>query len=145
MSEFVFNIAIGKVATYVELPAANDALIAVPIEASGLEADATLRTYSTLSALLAASNNEQTTLGRKTLASVTSGSGNPRYYDAADLSWLGGTGNAIAAIVVCYDPDTTGGTDADLVPLVKLYAPFTPTGGDISYIFNTNGFASSIN
>jgi hypothetical protein len=54
VADFVFNIAKGKVAYYATLPAANDALIVIPIESSGVESDATLRDYDTVSALLAA-------------------------------------------------------------------------------------------
>lgn len=143
MADIVFNIAKGKVASYAALSAANDALIAVPIETTGIESDATLRDYDTLSALLAAANNEQSTMGRKTLASVTItvDDTNDRVdVDAADITWTAATGNAISALVICYDPDTTAGTDADLVPLVKLDAVATPAGGDIVYQFNSAGF-----
>jgi len=143
MADIVFNQAKGKVAQLATLPAANDALIAVPIETTGIESDATLRDYDTLSALLAAANNEQTTMGRKTLASVTVtvDDTNDRVdVDCADPTWTAATGNAISAIVICYDPDTTAGTDADLVPLVKLDAAATPAGGDITYQVAAGGF-----
>ena len=143
MADTVFNIAKGKVAQLATLPAANDALIAVPIETTGIEADGTLQDYDTLSALLAGASNEQTTMGRKTLASVTvtvDDTNNRVDVDCADITWTAATGNAISAIVVCYDPDTTGGTDADLVPLVKLDAVATPAGGDITYQVASGGF-----
>jgi hypothetical protein len=143
MADTVFNIAKGKVAYYAGLPAANDALIAVPIETTGIETDAVLRDYDNLSVLLAASNNEQTTMGRKTLASVTVtvDDTNDRVdVDCADITWTAATGNAISALVVCYDPDTTTGTDTDLIPLVKLDAVVTPAGGDITYQVAASGF-----
>lgn len=72
MANQVFNISKGRFVYYCTLPAAADALIVVPIETSGLEADDTLNNYDDLAALLAAANNEQTTMGRKTVsASVT--------------------------------------------------------------------------
>lgn len=135
MASFVFNIAKGRVAYYASLPAANDAIIAIPIEASGVEADATLIDYDTVSALLAAANNEQTTMGRKTLASVaaTVDDANDRVnLDSADITWSGATGNAISDILICYDPDTTGGTDADLIPLSWHDFSATPDGTDIT-------------
>lgn len=144
MSDIVFNIAKGKIAYYGSLPATNDALIAVPIETTGIEADSVLRDYDNLSVLLAAASNEQTTMGRKTLASVTVtvDDTNDRVdVDAADVVWSSATGNAVSALVICYDPDTTGGTDADLVPLVKLDFVATPAGGDITAQFATGGFA----
>ena len=72
MANEVFNIVKGRFVHWSTLPAASDALIVVPIETSGLEADNTLNNYDDLQALLAAANNEQTTMGRKTVsASVT--------------------------------------------------------------------------
>lgn len=135
MASITFNVACGKVGYYAGLPAANDALIVVPIETAGIVSDAVMRDYADLSTLLAGASNEQTTMGRKTLASVsvTVDNTNDRVAcDAADVTWTGATGNAIGALVVCYDPDTTGGTDADLIPLTKHDFAVTPDGTDIT-------------
>lgn len=113
MADFVFNIAKGRVAYYASLPAANDALIAIPIEAAGVESDATLKDYDTVAVLLAAANNEQSTMGRKTLAtvSVTVDDTNDRVnIDCDDITWSGATGNAISDILICYDPETPTGS-----------------------------------
>lgn len=134
MSSFIFNIAKGKIAYYAGLPASADALIAIPIEASGVEADAVLVDYDTVSALLAAATNEQSTMGRKTLASVTvtvDDTNDRVALDCADITWTGATGNAISDILICYDPDTGTGTDADLVPLSWHDFSATPDGSDI--------------
>ena len=122
MANIVFNMALGKVKYYAELPATNDALIMVPLELTGLVADSVMRDYDNLSLLLAGASNEQTTVGRKTLASVTVTVDDTNDWvalDAADVTWTAPTGNAVGAVVICYDPDTTGGTDADLIPLTK--------------------------
>jgi hypothetical protein len=144
MADLVFNIAKGRVAELAALGAANDALILVPLESSGLVADATMRDYDTLDAILAGASNEQTSnLTRKTLASVTVtvDDTNDRVdVDAADVTFTAATGNAVGAVVVCYDGDTTGGTDANIVPLVKLDASFTPAGGDVTLQFDSAGF-----
>ena len=135
MATIVFNIALGRIADYASLPAANDALVMVPLESSGLVADSTMRDYDTLSDLLAGASNEQTSVGRKTLASVTVtvDDANDRVaVDAADVTWTAPTGSAIGAVVICYDPDTTGGTDADLVPLTKHDLSWTPDGNNFS-------------
>jgi hypothetical protein len=135
VSSFVFNIAKGKIAYYAGLPASADALIAIPIEASGVEADSVLVDYDTVSALLAGATNEQSTMGRKTLASVsvTVDDTNDRVaLDCADITWSGATGNAISDILICYDPDTGTGTDADLVPLSWHDFTATPDGTDIT-------------
>jgi len=139
MADFVFNIAKGKVKYYAELPGTNDALIVIPLESSGLEADATLKDYDTVSALLAGTTNEQTTAGRKTITSVTvtPDDTNDRLdLDFADQTWTALTGNAIGALLVAYDPDTTGGTDADLIPLTKHDWAITPDGSDVTATVN---------
>lgn len=146
MTDFAFNVSKGKDAYYASLPAANDALVAVPIEATGVESDAVLKDYDNLSALLAAASNEQTTMGRKTLTGVTvttDDSGDKQVVDFADPTWTSATGNATAKLIVCYDPDTTGGTDADLIPLYGLDFVATPAGGDITYQVNAAGVAST--
>ncbi|KAB2384741.1 hypothetical protein [Actinomadura montaniterrae] len=135
MADIVFNIALGKVAYYAGLPAANDGLVVVPIEATGLETDAVLRDYDNLSVLLAASNNEQTTMGRKALASVTATVDdiNDRVnMDAADVTWTAAGGNPVGALIICYDPDVSTGTDADLIPLSKHGWSITPDGSDVT-------------
>ena len=131
MGNLVFNQALGRVAYYCSLPAANDALIAVPIETTGIVADSVMRDYDTLADLLAGASNEQTTMGRKALTgvTVTVDDTNDRVaVDCADITWTAATGNPISAIVICYDPDTTGGTDTDLIPLTKHDLSMTPDG-----------------
>lgn len=142
MADIIANIAKGKIANYASLPAANDALIVIPIETSGIESDATLRDYDNASVLLAAANNEQSTMGRKTLASVTVtvDDTNDRVdIDAADTVWTAATGNAISALTVNYDDDTTGGADTSLVFLAKFDFAATPAGGDITAQWNSAG------
>lgn len=134
MADFVFNIAKGRVAELAALAAANDAIVLIPIETTGLESDATLRDYDTVAALLAASNNEQSTMGRKTLASVTvtvDDSNDRVDVDAADVTWTAATGNAISKLITAFDLDTTGGTDANLVPLTAHDFVITPDGSDV--------------
>ncbi|GAA0705252.1 hypothetical protein GCM10010193_70400 [Kitasatospora atroaurantiaca] len=135
MADLCFNVALGRLAYYASLPAANDALIAIPYAASGLPSDATLRDCATVAAIASAGATEQTTLGRKTLSSVTVTVNNTNdrvELDAADLSWTATAGAAIAAVVICYDPDSTGGVDADLVPLTKHDVTMTPDGTNLS-------------
>lgn len=146
MANIVFNIALGRLAYYASLPATNDALIMVPIETSGIVSDATMRDYDDLNALLGGASNEQTTMGRKTLASVTAtvDDTNDRVnIDCADVTWTAATGNAISAVVICYDPDTTGGTDADLIPLTKHDVTMTPDGSDFTLTIADFARASS--
>ena len=142
MANIVFNIAKGRV---VELynrvennDPANSAIILVPIETAGLEADATLIDADTLAAVLSGTTNEQTTMGRKTLTDADLAAlpapddTNDRYeVSLPTTTWTAATGNAISKILVCYDSDTTGGTDANIIPLTMFDFAQTPSGADI--------------
>jgi hypothetical protein len=135
MATFTFNDALGKVAYYASLPAANDGLVMIALEASGLETDAVLRDKDDFAAVVAGTTNEQATVGRKPLASVTvtvNDTHDRVDIDAADVTWTAPTGNAIGAVVICYDPDTTTGTDADLIPLTKHDLTWSPDGNNFT-------------
>jgi hypothetical protein len=135
MADGVFNISKGKEKYYAELPAANDALIIVLLKATGLEADDTLNNYDDLAALLAAANDEAdfTNYARKSLTAgsitITLSDGNNRLeIDLTDQTWTaagGGTNNTLGKLLICYDPDTTAGTDSSIVPIA--YYDFTAT------------------
>jgi hypothetical protein len=143
MSNFVFNIAKGRVNELAKLPAANDALIGVLLQTTGLESDATLMDYADLGALLAASNDEQTVMGRKTLASVTvtpDNTNDRQEADAADPTWSGATGNPVSKLLICYDGDTTSGTDSNIIPLCAYDWSVTPNGSDVTAVLNAAGF-----
>lgn len=142
MANIVFNISKGRIGEYYNRVKSNDptnaAFILVPIETAGLEADATLIDVDTLTALLAGTTNEQTTMGRKTLtdADLVAMPAPDDTNDRLDLSlptttWVAATGNAISKIAVCYDPDTTAGTDANIIPLTMFDFTATPSGTDI--------------
>lgn len=142
MANIVFNIAKGRV---VELynrvennDPANSALIIIPIETAGLESDATLIDVDTVSALLAGTTNEQTTMGRKTLtdadlAALPAPDDTNDRYDISlpTVTWTAASGNAISKLVVAYDSDTTTGTDANIIPLTMFDFAQTPSGADI--------------
>ncbi len=154
MADFVFNIALGRVNEYVNRVDSNDptnsALIIVALKASGLEADATLRDYDTLSALLAAANDEATNTGyaRKTITDSSIAMGTPDDTnnrldaDIADQVWTAvqTSGGAWGKLLVCYDSDTTGGTDANIIPLTAHDFTVTPDGSDITAQVNASGF-----
>lgn len=143
MANFSFDYAKGRIVHYASLPASNDALIVVPIEATGIQADSAMRVHANLAALLAASSNEQTSMGRKTATGVTVTVDTTNHWvdvDMADPTWTSASGAAIAALVICYNPDTTGGSDTDLIPLVKLDCALTPDGGDLVGTVPAAGF-----
>lgn len=144
MGNLVFNIAKGRAAHYATLPAASDALVVVPIESAGIESDAVLKDYDDLASLLASTNNEQTTMGRKLVsASVTVTVDDVNDWvdvDMPDQIWIGVTGNPISALLVCYDADTGAGGDANIIPLTKHDFVSTPDGTDIVGQVETGGF-----
>lgn len=142
MANIVFNIAKGRVVEYYNRVKSNDptnsALILIPIETSGLESDATLIDVDTVTALLAGTTNEQSTMGRKTLtdselAALPAPDDTNDRYDISlpTVTWTSAAGNAISKIVVAYDSDTTSGTDANIIPLTMFDAVATPDGNDL--------------
>jgi len=143
MANIVFNIAKGRVKEFYNRVESNDptnaAIILVPIETSGLEADATLIDKDDLAAVLSGTTNEQTTMGRKTLTdadlaalSAPDDTNDRNECDLPTVTWTGATGNAISKILVCYDSDTTGGTDSAIIPLTMFDFAVTPSGSDIT-------------
>jgi hypothetical protein len=147
MAAVVANISKGRIAHYASLPAANDALILVLLKSAGVESQATLQDYDTLQALLAATNDECdfTNYTRKTLSvtqNAVDDTNNWWNIDVADVVYTsagGATNNTGAMAVVCYDPDTTAGTDADLVPMGIFDASFTTNGNNLNVNINASG------
>ena len=142
MPNIVFNIAKGRIVEFYNRvennDPANSALILVPIETTGLETDVVLIDVDTLTALVAGTTNEQTVMGRKTLTDVelvalpAPDDTNDRYeVSLPSVTWVGATGNPISKIAVCYDNDTTAGTDANIIPLTMFDFVMTPSGADI--------------
>lgn len=145
MAVLIPNIAKGRLAYYATLPAANDALVWVLF--SGTETDDNLRDADTLSAIIALAVDEATFTGysRQTATGVTvtvDDTNNRVDLDAADPSWSPTSAQALTRIALCYDPDTTGGTDADLIPLlIDDFALTTATSGTLGYTVAAAGFA----
>lgn len=142
MANIVMNIAKGRVIELYNRVKSNDpansALILVPIETAGLEADSVLIDADTLTALLSGTTNEQTTMGRKTLTDADLAAlpapddTNDRYeVSLPTTTWTAASGNPISKIAVCYDSDTTAGTDANIIPLTLFDFVQSPSGADI--------------
>lgn len=154
MGDFVFNIAKGRVAEFYNRVDSNDpansALVIVALKASGIEADSVLRDYDTLSAILAAANDEATNTGyaRKVLtdsdlSAFAADDTNDRVdLDIADQTWTAveATGGAWAKLLICYDSDTTGGDDTNIIPLTAHDFAVTPDGSDITAQIASAGF-----
>ena len=141
MSDFVFNIAKGRVAELFNRVDSNDptnsAIIVVPVD-RGAATDATLKDLDTLSAVLG-SVTERTTGGwtRKTLtdadlSAIAVDDTNDRMPATIPaVLWSAVTAGAVTDLVFCYDSDTISGTDANIVPLVMSAFPITPDGSDV--------------
>lgn len=144
MAALIPNIAKGKFAYYATLPATNDALIWIAW--INTETDANIRDTDNATTMIALALDEATFTGysRQTATGVvvTVDDTNDRVdVDAADPSWSPTTAQALTRISNHYDPDTTGGTDADLIPLfVDDFAITTPTSGTAGYTVNSAGF-----
>ena len=142
MANIVFNIAKGRVVEFYNRVENNDpaasAIILVPIETTGLEADSVLIDKDDLAAVLSGTTNEQTTMGRKTLTDADLAAlpapddTNDRYeVSLPTVTWTAAAGNAISKILVCYDSDTAAGTDSNIIPLTMFDFAQTPSGADI--------------
>lgn len=153
MADFIFNIAKGRVVEYYNRVKSNDpansALVIVAIDANG-DTDATMKDRDDLAALLGGTANEvtNTNYARKVLtdsdlaALPSPDDTNDRFdIDIPDQTW-----SAVAAdtvwtdIIICYDPDTTGGTDSAIIPLTCHDFPITPDGSDIVMQVPAAGF-----
>lgn len=146
-SDIVFNVAKGRIAYYASLPAANDALILVLLKSSGLVSDATMKDYDDLAAILAGASDEAdfTNYARKTLASVTvtvNDTDDRVDIDCDDVVYTsagGASNNTMGKAIICYDPDTTGGTDSSIIPLSAHSYDGTTDGSTITLTMPTGG------
>lgn len=145
MAQMITNISKGRFARYADLPNANDALVWVLF--SGSETDANILDTDSLTTMVALAVDEATFTGyaRVTASGVTvtvDDTNNRVDVDVTtDPSWSPTTAQALTRIGLFYDPDTTGGTDADLVPVfVDDFALTTPTSGTVTYQVAAGGF-----
>jgi hypothetical protein len=148
MSDFVFNIAKGRVAEFYERVHLNDPatarLVIIPLETAGLEAKAALEDSVSITEVLDGATNEQATMGRKYLTDAVLGVLLPDYtnnwmdVDIPDTTWTAATGNAISALVIGYDPNSSA--DGAIIPLTYHDFVVTPDGSDIVAQINTEGF-----
>jgi len=143
VANFAFNIAKGRVVELYNRVESNDptncAFILVPCSASDTEANA--QDADDLTAALATAINEQTGGGwvRKTLesaelAALPSPDDTNNRYDVSlpQVTWTTpAASNNTTGLLVCYDPDTTGGTDANIIPLGHYDFAVTTDGNNV--------------
>lgn len=153
MANVVFNVAKGRVAELYNRVDTNDpansALIILILATAGIESDATLIDKDDVAALVAGTTNEVTNSGyaRKTLTDADLVAFAPDdTNDRVDLDIPDQTWTAVAAgdgwndFVICYDSDTTVGTDSGIVPLTLHDFVLTPDGSDITAQIAAAGF-----
>lgn len=159
MAAFTFNVALGReVELYNRVndnDPANSALLMVVLALAGLETDAVLKDMDTLAAVVAGTTNEVTNSGysRKTLTDADLAAS--AVDDAEDHILLAlplqtfttiVAGDTWRKVLICYDADTTGGTDANVIPitahdLLINGVPAVPNGDDIVIDF-TDGYVA---
>lgn len=160
MSAFTFNVALGReVELYNRVDSndpANSAFIMLILALAGLESDTVLRQYDDVAAILAASNNEVTngsyarkTLTDSNLSAYTVDDTNNRIVLTLPLQTFStiAAGDSWRKVIIAYDPDTTGGTDSTLVPVVAgdvliNGVPVVPDGTNI-LIDYSSGFVTA--
>jgi len=157
----VCNIAKGRITEFHKRvndnDPANSALVVVLLKVT--ESHALLEDYDTLSALLAGSNTECdfTNYTRKILTDTDIGA--PVINDTSDrveldmdnVVWTAGGGavnNTVYTIVVCYDDNTSSGTDANIIPMAVYDANIlvpgtgvTTNGSDLTWVIDAPGYA----
>lgn len=139
MADFVFNIAMGAVAEKVRDGASNLLVLLL----SAAEADATLREYDELDALLGAAGNTEVadaSYSRKTglTGTVTVDDVNNRVdVDIPDQTWSALAGPDPTDLIVAYEESAA---DTGRVPLTNHDFPVTSDGSDVTAQFNASGF-----
>jgi hypothetical protein len=141
MANFVLNVAKGRI---VELfhrvdqnDPANSAIILIPLSTSDTEANC--QDFASVEAFLAGTPNEQTEgWSRKVLtdadiaALAPDNTNNRGQTSIPETTWTGPTsGKNTTGLLIAYDADTAGGSDANLIPLEHLDFAVTADGNDV--------------
>jgi hypothetical protein len=152
MANFVFNVTKGRVAEFYNRAKisdpANSALIVAVFATSGLESDAVLMDKTDFGAIVAGTTREVTNTNytRKTIKATLTALTIDYTNDRVQLTMPNMTWTAVAAgsgwskLVIGYDNDTTGGTDANILPLTAHDFVITPDGSDITAQIAAAGF-----
>lgn len=155
MADFTFNVALGRVVELYNRVQANDpansALVVVVLKAGVISSDATLKDCATLAAVLASGTTAEATntgYARKVLTDANLTAISPDLtndWEALSIpsqTWtaVAAAGGAWAKLLICYDADTTAGTDANIIPLTAHDFAVTPTGSDIAATVPATGF-----
>jgi hypothetical protein len=154
MADFIFNVSKGRFVEFYNRVKSNDpansAFILVPVDVAAVT-DATIRDFATLAAVLAGGVTEKTAGGwsRKVIDDTALATfpgpdnTNDRYdVDIPDQTWTAvAASNNTTDLILCYDNDTTGGTDANIIPIAQYDFAITTDGSDVQAVVNAAGFA----
>ena len=150
MANYMLNNAKGRFVEFMNRVDSNDpansAIVLVPLSASETEANA--QDTDDLTAFLATAANEQTAGGwvRKVLtdtdlAAIAVDDTNNRFpATLPQVTWTGPTaGNNTTGLAICYDSDTTAGTDANIIVIAHCDFVVNADGNDV--ILNAGDYA----
>lgn len=156
MADFIFNVSKGKDISFIDNvinnTPANSAIIVVLLSAS--QADDSLRDYTDLAALLADAGNTEadfTNYSRKVITDVDGltltidNVANTVTPDLTDQIWTaagGTTNNTLSKLLLCYDSDTTTGTDSDLTPMYAYDFVATTNGENLEARPSASGLST---
>lgn len=153
MTDFIFNIAKGRVAELYnrvdQSDPTNAVLVVVAINTT--EADDTLGDLDTLALVLANANTAEVAntgyarlvLDDTDLEAISPDDTNNRMdLDLADFDFGAITDDDVdwTDLIICYDPDSTGGDDTAIVPLAQFDFPITIDGSNVTATLNAAGF-----
>lgn len=150
---FTFNAAKGRTAYYFDQAASGtpDVVMRLLVGA-GLQTDGVLADYTTMSALLAASNDEATFTGyaAKTLSAPRATIDNALDRVVLDntaattITWSpagGAVNNDLRKALICYVPLPGTSTDAQIIPLMAYDIAATTDGNPLVITINSSGLA----
>lgn len=153
---FVFNVAKGRAAELhnnVKSGSPANSRLIISVWESGAAVDDDLEACDTIAAVTALTGmTERTANGwsRKTLAAADLATIASTLDDTADVqdldiindqSWTPtNAADTVDVLIIAYDPDSTGGTDSDLIPLTCHQFAVTPDGSQVTAQFNVEGY-----
>lgn len=152
MANFVFNIAKGRVGQLITNVENNSpsgcCLRAILLESSGLESQTDLEDSLTFAEVIDGTTNELDPPNKRKQGLASTGdfqtslaldtTNNWYDFDISDITWSALTGNAVGALVICYDATGSDANNA-LLPLVHLTFAVTPDGSDVTAVINAEG------
>ncbi len=156
MANYVFNIAKGRMAEFMDRVDSNDptnaAFIIVPLSASGTEAQG--QDFDDLAAVLADANFTEITTGGwgrithvdtnvASAATNVNDTTNLMQIDMDDVAFGTITSGTTTGVLICYDSDTGAGTDANIIPISHHDFAATGNGSTITATIPATGFITA--